>query len=186
MNHAPHKGFTLVETMVAITILAFAFVGPFTAVQTALTNSYVSRDQLTGALLAQEGLEYIRSIRDNNYLAGRAWTDGFSGTENNRNQCYGENPSGYCTVDPTVGDFHNESDAMEGYSSGNTENIAYLYLSSANLYNQQGSGAETRFKRTVQLQSISDTELLVTVVVSWQTGAGSYSVTVTDTLHDWL
>lgn len=121
-----HKGFTLVETLVAITVLALALVGPFSAVENSLFGSYVARDQLVAAALAQEGVEYIRSIRDNNYLNGRSWVDGFNGYS----QCYsssiGVTPSGTCTVDPTIGDFHNTATAMEGYSSSQQSSVPYI------------------------------------------------------------
>lgn len=176
---APHTGFTLVETMVAITVLAIALVGPFTAVEHALKASYVARDELTASALAQEGMEYIRSIRDNNYLNGRAsWMSGITPPS-----CYSTTPS-YCTVDPTQGDVNTTSGAITGYSSLGA--VPPLYISSGGLYNQQGQGTVTRFTRSVQITSLSATEVRVTVTVSWTSAHQSYSVTVVDNLNDWL
>jgi prepilin-type N-terminal cleavage/methylation domain-containing protein len=177
-----NRGFTLVETLVAISVLAIALVGPFVAVQNAVQGSYVARDQLIASQLAQEGVEYLRSIRDNNYHNGRTWLDGFDGAV--RNGCYGEGPSGYCTVDPTQGDFHTVAAGMLEYEG--TSTVPYLYVSGANLYNQQGSGSATKFKRLVQVHTISATEIRITVYVIWTTGTRSYTVTVTDNLHDWI
>jgi prepilin-type N-terminal cleavage/methylation domain-containing protein len=183
------QGFTLVETMVAVTILAFALIGPFTAIQSALVSSYVARDRLTAASLAQEGLEYVRSVRDNNYLAGREWNDGFDSSQNSRNQCYGNGstPSGYCVVDPTLGDFHTDADAMRGYSSAQVGSIPALRTNNEHVFIQEGSGGEeARFTRTIQIEELSDTEIRVTVVVSWNMAAVTYNATVVDNLHDWL
>ncbi len=182
------KGFTLVETMVAVTVLAIALVGPFTAVQHALSASYVARDELIASSLAQEGMEYVRSIRDNNYLNGRTWMDDLSTFTN----CFGINPSGYCTVDPTRGDIHTDSTqnpAMVGY--GNINNVPPLYLSTIGLYNQQNIGTKTRFTRSVRITCLGGscataTEVQVVVTVSWISARQSYSVTVTDNLRDWL
>lgn len=183
MNTMPRKkGFTLVETMVAVAILAIALVGPYTAVQNALSASYIARDELVASSLAQEGMEYIRSIRDNNYLNGRTtWLDELSSYS-----CYGATPTQYCTVDPSQGDIHTDTSdrAMTSYSS--LAVVPVLYLSSNNIYNQQLSGTATRFKRSVQITTISPTEVRVVVVVSWTTVRQSYSVTVTDNLQDWL
>lgn len=181
------KGFTLVETMVAISILAIALVGPFTAVQSALTSSYVARDRLVASTLAQEGLEYVRSIRDNNYLAGLDWLDGFSSTVQNKNLCFGNDPTGFCTVDARLGDFHDEPTAMRGYSQANVGNIPYLKLNSSGLYSYV-DGTDTKFKRTVQINTVPDAahEIKVTVVVTWQTGLQTYTVQVEDNLYDWL
>lgn len=174
-----YRAFTLVETLIAIAVLAVALIGPFVAVQNALTASYIARDQLIASSLAQEGMEYIRSVRDNNYLNGRVWMDELSSYA-----CYGVTPTSYCTVDPTQGDVHSASTAMTAYSSLN--NVPKLYLSSNSLYNQQNSGTATRFTRTVQMRTISDTEVEVTVTVSWTTSRQSYSATVVDNLQNWL
>lgn len=188
MMHPPaHKGFSLVETLVAITLLAVALVGPFIAVRNALTGSYIARDQLIASMLAQEGMEYLRSIRDNNYLASpqRDWLDGFSAAA--RDACFGASPSGVCTVDPTRGDFHGDSSGMQEYASVSAAPV--LKLSSTNLYNQQPATAtnvDTQFKRTVVMQSLSATEVRITITVSWSRSGQSYSTVVTDVLRDWL
>lgn len=165
--------------MVAIAILAIALVGPFVAVQTALTASYVARDQLVASALAQEGMEYIRSIRDNNFLNGRTWMDGFP-----TYTCYGVSPAHYCTIDPTLGDIHTSSLAMSSYPS--LSSVPFLYVSSTGLYNHQNTGVLTRFKRTVQMRLLNANEVEVTVVVSWTTARQTYSVTVVDNLQNWI
>ena len=178
------RGFTLVETLVAITLLAIALIGPFVAVQNAVQASYVARDQLIASQLAQEGVEYVRSVRDNNYLASpqRTWMDGLSSY-----QCYGEDPDQYCHVDPTQGDIHGDSpnhSAMQSYSS--ISSLPYLYLASSGLYNQQDVGSPTRFKRLIQLRVVNASEVEVLVEVQWISGTRAYSVTVTDNLRDWI
>jgi len=62
------KGFTLVETMVAITILTLAVTGALFTANTALVAASIARDQLTASYLAQESVEYVRWMRDNEYL----------------------------------------------------------------------------------------------------------------------
>lgn len=156
------KGFTLVETLVAVTILTVAVVGPFTALQGALKNSFAARDQLVAASLAQEGVEYIRSVRDNNYLAGNPWLAGLAACQ-----------PGPCVVDPT-----------QGTASGT---VAPLRISSNSLYTQVVSGNTlTRFTRTVQIATLSANEVRVTVTVSWNTGGVPYTMQIVENLRDWL
>lgn len=193
------RGFTLVETMVAIAILAVALVGPFIAIRTSLTASYVARDQLIASSLAQEGMEYIRSVRDNNYLNNRSggWMDGLS----SYTQCYsttlGVAPTGSCMIDSSKGDIHTDNpnnSAMAGYSS--FANIPVLKLSQTGLYNQQatsGTNVDTRFRRGVQMTVLRNdpstgrpVEVRVLVTVSWVTSGQTYTVVVTDTLTDWI
>lgn len=178
-------GFTIIETLVAIAVLTIAIIGPFYAVQSALTSSYVARDQLIASSLAQEGIEYIRSIRDNNFLNGRTWVHLLS-----TYSCYGATPSNYCTVDPTQGDPHSDPNlsaapnAIEVYSQ--TSYVPPLYVSATNLYNQQSSGTQSRFKRYLQIQQISATEARITVTVTWTTAKIPYTLTLTGYINDWL
>lgn len=174
------RGFTLIETMVAITVLALALIGPFVAVQNALKGSYVARDQLVASSLAQEGLEYIRSVRDDNYLVPRAsWLTGLSSLA-----CYGSAPASFCTVDPTQGDVNTAASAVGTCST--LTSCRALYISSNGLYNEQNSGTATRFRRGVKLVPISATEVQVTVSVTWVTSGTTYTSTVTDIIRDWL
>lgn len=155
------KGFTLIETMVAVTILALAIAGPFRAIQGALTNSFAARDQLVAAALAQEGIEYIRSIRDDNYLSGESdWLAGMD-------DCI----PGPCIVDPTQGD---TSTVVEP-----------LQLSENGLYNHE-SGDETRFTRVVEIETVSGNEAKISITVSWQTSGGTFTTVLSDTIRDWL
>jgi type II secretory pathway pseudopilin PulG len=62
------RGFTLIETLVAITFLSIAIVAPMSLVSQSLTTAYYARDQVTAFNLAQEGLEAVRAIRDGNIL----------------------------------------------------------------------------------------------------------------------
>lgn len=64
-----NKAFTLIETLIAVTLLSIAIVGPLVTASRALLAAYIARDQLTASYLAQEGVEYIRIMRDDMYLA---------------------------------------------------------------------------------------------------------------------
>lgn len=176
MDTSTHKGFTLVETLVAITVVTMAMVGPFYAVQQALNASWSARDQLIASSLAQEGVEYVRGLRDGNYLynlanasSPRSWLYGVDGTGGTRN-CIAAN----CVVDVTQNTV--------------STTVGPLYLSTTNLYNQAGSGTATRFTRTVRLIAVSgsSTEMTVRVTVSWTTRGVARSIVIDESLHNWL
>lgn len=174
------RGFTLVETLVAISIIALAMIGPFQAVQNALSTSYVARDQLVATHLAQEGAEYIRGIRDGNYLykfanpsTTRSWLYGLDGTGGSAS-CV--SPA-KCAIDPT----QNTVTVCTGACTPLRLSTTYLYTQA----NPVGSTA-TRYTRTVTITSVTASSVTYTVTVTWTTLAKAYTITVTDSLSDWL
>ncbi len=181
MNTMEQRGFTLVETLVAITIIAIAIVGPLYAVQQALNASRSARDLLIASSLAQEAVEYVRAVRDSNYLytfksgANRSWLFGVDGTSGSTN-CF----TAVCVVDPSQNVNPNDS-----YVS---RTVTKLYRNAAGLYNQQGNGQQTPFTRTIQLASVQGTsdEVVLTVVITWTQKGIPQRLEITERLHNWL
>lgn len=58
------EGFTLVETLVAVTILVMVIIAPLTIAQRGMQNAYFAGDQTTAVYLAQEAIEHIQGLRD--------------------------------------------------------------------------------------------------------------------------
>lgn len=185
------KGFTLIETMVAVTILTFAVVGPLTAASRAIVASQIARSQLTANYLAQEGIEYVRAMRDNEYLAAyQAGGSGVSATAwNNFLNVSGaasikDCKATLCTLDPmrTMG---TGSGLALTQCSG--ASCTPLYLANG-VYTQTStiSGAvATPFTRTVRAIDIPPNDASIVSTVSWNFHGIPYSVVVTDNLTPW-
>lgn len=62
------RGFTLVETMVAISILLIAITGPMSAISKSLSQIAIARDQMIAINFAQQGIEAVRQARDSNMV----------------------------------------------------------------------------------------------------------------------
>jgi len=62
------RGFTIVETLVAIFILVTVITGTFAAVQTGLSSTITAKNQIKAFYLTQEVSEIIRNKRDSNYV----------------------------------------------------------------------------------------------------------------------
>ena len=75
-----NKGFTIIESLVAIAILATVIIGASAAVSSGLSSYIFSKDQIIAFYLAQEGFEELRNIRDENALMGANWLSGIAET----------------------------------------------------------------------------------------------------------
>jgi type II secretory pathway pseudopilin PulG len=71
-------GFSLMEVIIAVGIVSFAFVGIMSVFAANVRIELLNRDRITTAYLAQEGVEIVRQLRDNNWFAAGAgdWQDG--------------------------------------------------------------------------------------------------------------
>ena len=78
--HPRTRGFTLVETLAAITLIMIAIVPPMGLTVQSLSVAYYARDQITASNLAQEGIEAVRAVRDGNILASAESANGGTGT----------------------------------------------------------------------------------------------------------
>lgn len=63
------RGYSLVEVLVAITILLLSIAGPMTIANKGLKSSAFARDQLTAFMLAQEGIEVVVAVRNENVIS---------------------------------------------------------------------------------------------------------------------
>ncbi|MFZ2887015.1 MAG: prepilin-type N-terminal cleavage/methylation domain-containing protein [Minisyncoccia bacterium] len=68
MTNDYSRGMTLVETLVAVSILSVAIVAPMTLTMQSLSAAYYARDQVIASNLAQEAIEAVRAVRDANIL----------------------------------------------------------------------------------------------------------------------
>ncbi len=69
------KGFSIGEILLAAFVLSVAMLAAVNLLLTGFSHSADSRDHIIASMLAQEGIEIARNIRDNNWATG---TDTFS------------------------------------------------------------------------------------------------------------
>lgn len=175
------KGFTLIETMVAITILTLAVAAPLFTASRAIIAARAASNQLTGSYLAQEGVEYVRMLRDNYYLSAYAdvinrATASTTGWANFKTSLSNAGCLTGCAFDP----------AVPGLSSCPSGTCAPLYRAPTNVYTQQSSGnTKTIFTRTIQASAVSPTEERIISTVTWSFHNTNYTITTTDRLTPW-
>ena len=75
-KHTPHatkKGFTLVETLIAIFILLLAITGPLSVAYQSMTYVRFASDRAIATMLAQDAMEYIIAKKNFNIASGENW-----------------------------------------------------------------------------------------------------------------
>lgn len=156
--------FTLVEAMVAISILSLSITGPMTIAQKGIGSAIYARDQITAFYLAQEAVEYIRNVRDSNRINQISWLSYLS-------NCLA---GGTCQIDARYTDYTNVA-AITSCSSGTCPVLSLD--TSRNLYGDgltcPSSGCiwrSTQFTRTVQVtETQPDKEAVISVTIAWNT-----------------
>lgn len=179
------QGFTLIETVVALALLAAALAGPVTLATRSIFHTRFSKNKLIAAHLAAEGIELVRQKRDSNIMAGNDWA----------------------TDLPVTGSaisYQRDTDVTFSWplSSCTTCGVPLGYNSATGLYTQGCSSNCTIFTRVITVDRGLGPEnqisipagkttvpgpdrMQVTSTISWQDNAGPQSITLTQILYNW-
>ncbi len=173
------KGFTLIETLLAVLILAIALAAPLTIAAKALSAALIAKDQTTAFFLAQDAVEYVRFKRDTNTLTSTptapvSWLSGFDA------ECSGADG---CKVDSVKNTVTACSGACEVLQFNETKSW-YTYATS------EGPDVikKSIFTRKVVLGSVASNsnEKSITVTVSWKdVGGVTRSLVVREHITNW-
>ncbi|MFH1473082.1 MAG: prepilin-type N-terminal cleavage/methylation domain-containing protein [bacterium] len=166
-------GFTLIETLVAIAILVLAVMGAMSAAQRGISSSSFSKDQVIAFYLAQEGVEQIRNIRDENALNDLPWLTGISA--NLSDACYFNN---VCRVDTL-------SITPLVRCSGAGECPVLRQDAITGFFGYDVSWPTTQFRREVILNSINTDEISILVTVDWSKGGTTKQFRIRENILNW-
>jgi len=160
-----NKGFTLLEVMLAITVLTVAVAGSFALIQQTLIAASLNKSKITAYYLAQEGIELARNIRDSNWLEQRdpfveiSWREDLD--------------VGFWQADYT------HTGLVSLYGDGQ-----YLNIDDDGFYGYSGD-TPTPFKRKITVANLGDDALEVSVDVEWSERGRDHKVTVVEHLYNW-
>ncbi len=170
------NGFTLIEALVAISILIIGILNGFILVTRALYNVAVIQDRLTASFLAQEGIELVRNIRDTNFIkilqgGSVSWRQGLLDSSSGR--CY--------IIDNNLG-------TRQGIElkETNCDNSSPLKYDSINKIFTYQSGNDSVFHREIKIETISPNEIRILCTVKWRSKNMNFSLTVEDHLFNWF
>jgi len=166
------KGFTLVETLIAITILMMAVVEPMALTAQSLKTAYYSRDQITASHLAQEAIEAVRSVRDGQILTIALTSP--------------SNPVDIFGSIPVDQDF-----IIDTTNNAMTPCIGSCppLQTNGTLYAYNAGWVNTGFTRVVHASYVpgSTDEILLKVTVTWRTSSYPMrTITIYENLYRWV
>ncbi|MDO8729314.1 MAG: prepilin-type N-terminal cleavage/methylation domain-containing protein [bacterium] len=176
--HSVGRGFTIVESLVAITILVLVVTGVASAIQTGISSYIFSKDQIIAFYLAQEGFEQIRNIRDENSLKNpqQPWLTGIA---NAGDPCEFDK---ICAADPVP--LGNPLLFRCGDASGSCP-VLRQDTSSTGLFGYTPGWTPTIFRREIALTQINANEISILVTVNWSKGLISREFRARENLLNW-
>ncbi len=175
------QGFSLVETLVAITILLLVIVGPLTISSSSVRSTAYASEQVVAFFLAQEGAELAQKARDDFLLQY------FDDTNPDLAVFVPQNndPWADFTTGPTFANCYNVANGC-GLSINTNGSLAsprscsnmadcLLYLDTGSTiarsrYTYTPTQSPTIFSRRIKLTRVSANEVSVVSTVTWRSG----------------
>jgi Tfp pilus assembly protein PilV len=150
------SGFSLLECMLAIFLVSSGIMAATLLVSKSLRDELDSRDQLVASMLAQEGVEIVRNIRDNNWMAGK---DSFTYIS-----------TGNCRVAvPYTYMADGGSNVTCGYGATISASYKLYKHPTGGFYNHSSSpGEATKYYRQVKIADNGNDTYTVTSTVVWK------------------
>ena len=196
-----NKGFTLVETLVAIAIFTMSVVAMMVILGDSLSNLTYAKRKLTATYLAQEGVEYIRNLRDTYVLyldPGQQTNDAWGLFQANViSNCGGKG----CTFDVNQLIFNNNDQPIIDVVLipcpfvNNNIPCPYLYYDkNTGEYNYVDTPSDTHinsgFRRRIRVEANNAVyqnidEIKVISTVYWTQGSGTYEISFSESLFNW-
>lgn len=164
------KGFTLLETMVAIMLFVLALSALLALVKDSVTSAIYNKNEVIATYLAQEGIDYIRNVRDEMVFVSPTMSPWADFTDeimsSSKSGCDGGLPTDPgCELDTLV---WSNYDLKQCLVTCPTMNVSGKL-----------------FRRRITATNPSPDSLLIKVEVTWYNGTTQRSRILTTSLYNW-
>ncbi len=191
------KGFTLIEMLVAISIFSVSLLGIMSVLASGVSDTSYAKRKMTATYLAQEGIEYVRNIRDAYifFPVNGGWGDNndedgtFLGAINKCKKANnGKDGSEYgCGIDPsrevTQGNFIFKCTSDKEKCNLKVDNGNYYAVMSNS---STDPNPDSGFTRRIWQESVMADEIKIYSKVEWTGDSGPRSVTFSENLYNWV
>lgn len=189
LRETSQAGFTLIETLVAISIFTLSILALLAVLTQGISNTGYAKKKLIASYLAQEGVEHMRNMRDTYVLytgTSQAGWDAFKAKLSN-NSCTNLPDGCYFNADNL-----NYSDptqpmidiTLTACSATMCPNGALSYNSATGKYGF--SGVSSGYSRKITASTVSANETKVFSTVYWTQGSGNYNMVFSESLFNWV
>ena len=170
------RSFTLLEVILAITVLTLAVGGSFVLISQTIASVSMIQSKLIASYLVQEGIEIVKNIRDTNWLKLQPWDQSLEG---------GDYEADYDDFSLTECSFPCDYD--------HNYNLHFLKIPDQGFYNYD-LGDDTKFKRKITISDKVDLDdpldgeidkLKVSVEVLWKEKGKIHSIIAQEYLYNW-
>ena len=172
------RGFTLVETLVAVSIFSVSVITLIAFLATNLSNTGYAKNKMIATYLAQEGIEYIRNMRDT-YVLYPTNNGGWSSFKAKISPCTSSNGCGY---DKSVAE--NSSGSI--FQCSEHASGCKLFKDDSGGYGRDTVGDDSGFTSIISQETIGSEEVKIIVTVAWEQGTMSYDITLSEDLFNWV
>jgi type II secretory pathway pseudopilin PulG len=176
------RGQTLVEALVALSILTVGFVGIVTLLTKSFQLNRTTSNDTQATYLAAEGIEVAKNIIDYDVYYGLSLQQGSS--TDDKWGCSFDLPRNTQTDYALEYDTVPPSDCVTVMSPLTSDKL--YFASSTDLYTYNSFGAQpTDFTRDVLITAVSNDEFDVQSKVAWSDGRLGNTITLEDHFYDW-
>ena len=186
-----NQGFTLIETLMAISIFSLSTLGLLVILGKGISDTTYTKKKIIAGYLAQEGIEYIRNMRDTFVLydsvdSPTGWnkfsTSLTSGTAlcNTSNGCY-FNADNLFSLSPP------QPMTQITPLSCNSTCPSLKFDVSTGKYGYT-TGIDSGFIRKITVTTVGSpiSQIKITSTVYWNQGSGSYNTVFKENLFNWV